>query len=74
MATRRKVNGNGHAQRYLPGEHGCQPLSQRTQRRLLSELLRRAGAGDVACSEALVTLGMQRELRAAMARIRLAEA
>lgn len=79
-ATRPKPNGNGHSKagakhpRYAPGQHGALPLSQRTQRRLLSELLHRADRGDVAAAEALVRLGMQHELRSAMPRIRLVEA
>lgn len=47
-----------------PGSHGVQPLSRRTRRRLLGELLRRAEEGDIGACEALVRLNMQNEARA----------
>ena len=41
-------------------EHGPQPLSRNTSRRLLAKILDQAEAGDVAAAEALVRLSWQR--------------
>ncbi len=40
------------------GQRGPSPLSDRTQQRVLSDLLRRADAGDTAAAESLLRLGM----------------
>jgi len=50
-----------------PGQHGAAPLSERTRRRLLRQLLDRATAGDVAAAEALVRLGLHAERQPAAA-------
>lgn len=43
----------------------CSPLSARTRRRLLRDLLRRAEAGDTSAAEALVRLSIDAERESA---------
>ncbi len=47
--------------KYQPGQHGVPPLGRAYRRRLLLELQRRADAGDVQATEALVRLSIQIE-------------
>lgn len=44
-----------------PGQHGVPPLGRAYRRRLLLELQRRADAGDVQATEALVRLSVEIE-------------
>ena len=46
------------------GTRACAPLSIRTRRRLLRDLLRRADAGDARAAEALVRLSLDAERQA----------
>ena len=46
---------------YRPGQHGVPPLGRAYRRRLLLALQRRADAGDVQATEALVRLSMEAE-------------
>ncbi len=47
--------------KYQPGQHGVPPLGRAYRRRLLLELQRRADAGDVQATEALVRLSIEIE-------------
>ncbi len=47
--------------KHRPGQHGVPPLGRAYRRRLLLALQRRADAGDVQATEALVRLSMQIE-------------
>ena len=49
------------APKYRPGQHGVPPLGRAYRRRLMVELQRRADAGDVEATEALVRLSIQVE-------------
>ncbi len=49
------------APKYRSGQHGVPPLGRAYRRRLLLELQRRADAGDVQATEALVRLSIQIE-------------
>jgi hypothetical protein len=49
------------ASKYRPGQHGVPPLGRAYRRRLLRELQRRADAGDVRATEALVRLSIEIE-------------
>ena len=46
---------------YRPGQHGVPPLGRAYRRRLLLEFQRRADAGDVQATEALVRLSIEIE-------------
>jgi hypothetical protein len=48
-------------QKRRPGPHGHRALSRATRRRLLSSLLTKAEAGDVAASTTLVMLSLRME-------------
>jgi len=47
--------------RHMGRERGASPLSERTRRKLLASLLRRAQGGDVLAAAELVRIGLDRD-------------